>query len=150
MQAISAQSSVFVAAPRLSKAASTSKVTACATRRAAQPVRCMAFDAKKTTQTFVSVGASLSMLIQPAMADYDLSADLKGMFDTPAAKEAPVEAAPASAPAAGVSTIMASAKAAPALAEMSASEVRLPSTFCSGLLNEGTLIRALGVSSPHS
>lgn len=89
--ALSAQSSIFVAS-RLSKATSTSKVTA--PRRAA-PVRCMAFDAKQTAKIAGSTVASFALLMQPAMADYSISDDLKGVFDTPAPKTAPAPVAAA-------------------------------------------------------
>lgn len=126
MQAtLSAQSSIFVA-PRLSKAASTTKVSARAPR-AAQPVRCMAFDAKKAAQSTVSTLASISLLVQPALA-YSVSDDLKGIFDTPAAAPAAVvsadaPAAPAASPVpAGIETIAVKAAPAPALAEISPAE----------------------------
>uniref|UniRef100_A0A7S0WJ65 Uncharacterized protein n=1 Tax=Pyramimonas obovata TaxID=1411642 RepID=A0A7S0WJ65_9CHLO len=124
MQAtLSAQSSIFVA-PRLSKAASTSKVTTCAPARAAQPVRCMAFDAKKAAQTTVSTAASLALLVSPAMAEYSISDDLKGLFDAPKAAVEAVEAkvaAPTEAPPAKTIKLSA-AKPAPALAEISPAE----------------------------
>jgi len=96
MQAISSKSSVFVA-PRFTKAASTSKVSACAPRRAAQPVRCMAFDAKKAGTAVASTAVSFSLLMGPAMAEYSISDEFKGLMDTPA-KAAPVAAARAAAP----------------------------------------------------
>lgn len=115
--ALSAQSSVFVA-PRLSKAASTTKVSARAPR-AAQPVRCMAFDAKKAAQSTVSTLASISLLVQPALA-YNVSDDLKGIFDTPAPAASAAPAAPAAAGPAP--TIAVKSAPAPAMAEVNPAE----------------------------
>lgn len=118
--ALSAQSSVFVA-PRLSKAASTTKVSARAPR-AAQPVRCMAFDAKKAAQSTVSTLASISLLVQPALA-YNVSDDLKGIFDTPAPAASAAPAAPAAPAAAGPApTIAVKSAPAPAMAEVNPAE----------------------------